>query len=125
MCTAESEQTMLGGFLVIAKFLIIKLFLHSGKYSYTMAGVSFTESQTLNLKMIGTLILHALRQFTDEIDIKKKNPINDSDGGIQKVLYNPNVVIEYCLGKQNHQLLEDLREALLKLTSKVIYEGSK
>lgn len=91
---------MLVGMMIIAKFLIVKIFLNSYKYTSELSGVQFSQSNVLNLKVIGTLLYHSFKSFTDTIQ-PKTTVKNDSDGGMSQILYDPSITREYCLGKQN------------------------
>ena len=85
----NAEGLMLVGMLVIAKFLIVKIFLNSHRYPSELSGVQFSQSQVLNLKVIGTILYHSFKQFTDTIQLKNRDTASsDSDGGMTSILFD-------------------------------------
>ena len=68
--------------MVIAKFLIVKMFLNSHVYTGQMSGIQFTQSNVLNLKVIGTIVYHQFKGYCSKIVLKNKNGSSDSDGGM-------------------------------------------
>lgn len=120
--TQNQELLMLSGMLVIAKFLVVKVLLSSGKYRQQLQGLEFSQAQYMNLKMVATVIYHTFKDFVEtSVPLKQSDFQSDDDTGLTKLLFDQEMIFSYGLGEHGDATDSLVTDALVKLVSRMVH----
>ena len=88
-----NEEVLLTGMMLIAKFLLVKMLFKPSQYNMGFGG-NMSDQVSLNIKMVATFMYSfAFRPYMESsIRIKNQQFKNDQDGGMQRLLYDPDYI---------------------------------